>query len=76
MISEKENVDSVTIVEINDDVIHLFQKYIVDSSKMLIKFKLSSQTLLNMHKLTLLRVTMILYLRIYGMMFRMESTCI
>lgn len=33
MISEKENVDSVTIVEINDDVIHLFQKYIVAQFK-------------------------------------------
>ncbi|MCK8485947.1 hypothetical protein M0651_02040 [Paenibacillus sp. MBLB2552] len=29
MVSEKENVDNVTIVEINEDVIHLFSQYIL-----------------------------------------------
>ena len=29
MVSEKDNVESVTVVEINEDVIHLFTKYVL-----------------------------------------------
>ena len=40
MISEKENVDRITIVDINDDVIHLFQKYILPPVKNAHKIKI------------------------------------
>lgn len=40
MVSEKEDVDSVTIVDINDDVIHLFQKYILPQFKNAHKIKI------------------------------------
>ena len=40
MISEKENVDRITIVDINDDVIHLFQKYILPQFKNAHKIKI------------------------------------
>jgi hypothetical protein len=33
MVSEKENVEGVTVVEINEDVIHLFKKYILPQFK-------------------------------------------
>jgi hypothetical protein len=40
MVSEREDVDSVTIVDINDDVIHLFQKYILPQFKHAHKIKI------------------------------------
>lgn len=40
MVSEKDNVDSVTVVEINDDVISLFKKYILPQFKNAHKIKI------------------------------------
>lgn len=40
MVSEKDNVDSVTVVEINDDVISLFKKYILPQFKNAEKIKI------------------------------------
>lgn len=40
MISEKDNVDSVTVVEMNDDVINLFKKYVLPQFKNAHKIKI------------------------------------
>lgn len=40
MVSEKDNVDSVTIVEINEDVIHLFKRHILPQFKQAQKIRI------------------------------------
>lgn len=40
MVSEKENVESITIVDINEDVIHLFKKYVLPQFKNSHKIKI------------------------------------
>lgn len=40
MVSEKDNVDSVTIVEINEDVIHLFKRHILPQFKQAEKIRI------------------------------------
>lgn len=40
MISEKENVESITVVEMNDDVIHLFNSYVLPQFKNAGKIKI------------------------------------
>src|SRR3954453_11708411 len=40
MVSEKENVESVTIVDMNEDVIQLFEKYVLPQFKNAHKIKI------------------------------------
>ena len=40
MVSEKENVESITVVEMNEDVIHLFNKYVLPQFKNAEKIKI------------------------------------
>lgn len=76
MVSEKVNVESITVVEkIKMSLIYLINMY-CHNSVMLTRSGLSKQMLSNMQNNICLRKNMILYLRIYGMMFLMEWICI
>ena len=72
MVSEKDNVESITIVEINEDVIHLFNKYVLPQFKNARKIKIIKADAFEYAQKTYSRENMILCLRIYGMMFLME----
>ena len=71
MVSEKESVESVTIVEMNEDVIQLFKKYVLPQFKNAEKIKIIKADAFEYAQQHILPVNMILCLRTYGMMFQM-----
>lgn len=76
MVSEKDQVESITIVEKTKMLFICLLNMYYHNSRMPRRLRLSRPMLLNMHKITSLRVSMILCLRTYGMMFQMVLTCI